>query len=317
MIIVERLHRGFQWAEPPQKGGNLEVEQVGSDLHISGLFPRYRAEDAPSDLIRQFEKAPKNCPIGQQRTGKESPDIRFANADSDEKLIAFVRRFGPVVAKCVRYIPDKESGEPQSPAMLMAHQRVQELRNEHLIYRAALRLIILLKEHDFDYELARNLIREISAHTGDWPRQWERERSQRQSEPTWKLSTESLRRIEQLASGGGGWPFLPTADARIVICELLNSFRGMVFPNRLEMHGSIKYGIRPLLYSILRRQFLAPRDFASCANTQCRDFFNLERAGQQFCSPECSQQQRQRTYWKKRGKKLRKERSNGQRNTKR
>jgi hypothetical protein len=56
----------------------------------------------------------------------------------------------------------------------------------------------------------------------------------------------------------------------------------MVFPNRLEMHGSIKYGIRPLLYSILRRQFLAPRDFAACANTQCRDFFNLERAGQRF-----------------------------------
>jgi len=317
MIFVERLHPGFQWAEPPQKGGDLEVEQVGSDLHVSGLFPRYQAEDAPSDLIRQFEKAPKNCRIGQQRTGKESPDMRFANADSDEKLIAFVRRFGPVVAKCVRYIPDKESGEPQSPAMLKAHQHMQELRNEHLIYRAALRLIILLKEYDFDFELARTLLREISAHIGDWPQQWERERSQRQSEPIWKLSTESLRRIEGLTSGDVGWPFSPTALGRIVICELLNSFRGMAFPNLLEMHSSIKYGIRPLLYSILRRQFFAPRDFAACANTQCRDFYNVERAGQQFCSPKCSLQQRQRTYWKKRGKKLRKERSNGQRNTRR
>jgi len=317
MISVERLHPGFQWAEPPQKGGDLEVEQVGSDLHISGLFPRYQAEDAPSDLIRQFEKAPKNCPIGQQRTGKDSPDIRFANADSDEKLIAFVRRFGPVVAKCVRYIPDKESGEPQSPAMLKAHQDMQELRNEHLIYCAALRLIILLRERTFDYELARTLLREISTHIGDWPRQWERERSQRLSEPIWKLSTESLRRIEGLTSEDAGWPFSPTALGRIVICELLNSFHGMAFPNLLEMHRSIKYGIRPLLYSILRRQFFAPRDFAACANTQCRNFFNVERAGQQFCSPKCSQQQRQRTYWKKRGKKLRKERSNGQRNTKR
>ncbi len=131
------------------------------------------------------------------------------------------------------------------------------------------------------------------------------------------LSTESLRRVQQLASGGGGWPFLPTAEARKVICELLNSFRAMVFPNRLEIQASIRYGIRPLLYSILRRQFLAPRDFAACANTQCRDFFNLERAGQRFCSPECSRQQRQRTYWKKRGKKLREERFNRQRNMKR
>ena len=50
------------------------------------------------------------------------------------------------------------------------------------------------------------------------------------------------------------------------------------------MHSSIKYGIRPLLYSILRRQFINPRGFAFCANTECRNFFNIERAGQQFCS---------------------------------
>src|SRR5579862_9235806 len=99
MTIVERIHHGFQWAEPPRSGGELEVERVGSDLQIRGLYPRYRVEDAPSDLIRQFEKAPKNpCPIGQEKIGKESPDVLFANADSDEQLIAFARRFGPVVA---------------------------------------------------------------------------------------------------------------------------------------------------------------------------------------------------------------------------
>jgi len=320
MTLVEHLCTGFQWAEPRQQGQELEVKQVGPDLHVSGLRPLYQVEDSPSDLIRQFEKSPKSRPIGQKKIGKESPDIRFANADSDDKRIAFVRRFGPVVAKWVNYVPpvpDEELGVSQFPGKLIAHQDLHELRNEHLIYRAALRLIILLGERAFNYELARTLLREISTHIGDWPQQWERERSQRHSEPTWKLSTESLRRIEQMASGGGGWPFLPAVDTCIVICELLNSFRSMVFPNRLEMHGSIKYGIRPILYSVLRRQFLAPRDFAACANTQCRDIFNLERAGQRFCSPECSQQQRQRTYWKKRGKKLRKERSSWERNTKR
>jgi hypothetical protein len=308
MTIVEQLHPGFQWAEPPEKDGDLEVEHVGSDLHIRGLFPRYQAEAPPSDLIRQFAKAPKSLSAGQERTGKESPDMRFANADSDEMLIAFVRRFGPVVAKCVRYNPDTESGEPQSPAVLIAHQDMQELRNEGLIYRAALSLIGLLKESYFDYELARPLIRQISIGIGDWPRQWKREHSQRRSEPIWKLGAKSLGRIKEIASGNPDRPFSPNALCQIVICELLNSFRGMVFPNPLEMHGGIKYGIRPLLYSILRRQFFSPREFTTCANTQCRDFFNLERAGQQFCSSECSLRQRQRVYWKKRGKKLRKKR---------
>jgi hypothetical protein len=79
-----------------------------------------------------------------------------------------------------------------------------------------------------------------------------------------------------------------------VICELLNVFRSMVFPNASEAHASIRYGIRPLLYSILRREFLSPRDIRSCANTQCRKFFEVEREGQRFCGAECSLRQRQR-----------------------
>jgi hypothetical protein len=251
--------------------------------------------------------------------------MRFANADSDDKLVAFVRRFGPVVAKSVSHIrpifrielvaPEKRLDPPPPFGTLTAQQDMQELRNEHSIYHAALRLVILLKERDFEYDSARTFIRQISAHIGDWPRQWERERSQRQSEPIWKPMTESLRRIEDLASAGRDALLPSTLDSRIVICELLNSFRGAVFPNPIEMHGSIRYGIRPLLYSILKRQFLAPRDFAVCANTQCRDFFNVERGGQQFCSEDCSRRQRQRLYWKKRGKKLRKVRSKRQRKT--
>jgi hypothetical protein len=89
---------------------------------------------------------------------------------------------------------------------------------------------------------------------------------------------------------------------RIVICELLNSFPSIAFPNPFEMHSSIKYGVRPLLYALLRRQFFYPRGFAICTNTECRNFFNIERAGQQFCSPECSLRHRQRIYWEKRGK---------------
>lgn len=131
-----------------------------------------------------------------------------------------------------------------------------------------------------------------------------RDRALRGTQPRWRLSNESLERIEALSSQ------LPDSLAgRIVICELLNSFPSVVYPNRSEMHSSIKFGIRPLLYSLLRRQFIYPRCFSICANTECRNFFNIERSEQKFCSSECSLHHRQRVYWQERGKKLRQKRS--------
>jgi hypothetical protein len=95
---------------------------------------------------------------------------------------------------------------------------------------------------------------------------------------------------------------------RIVICELLNSFPSTAYPNPVEMHANIQFGIRPLLYSILRRQFFHPRGFSICPNTECHRFFNIERAGQRFCDAECSRRQRQRDYWQTNGKKMRERR---------
>lgn len=49
------------------------------------------------------------------------------------------------------------------------------------------------------------------------------------------------------------------------------------FPHPAEMHSDIRVGIGPLLYSILRREFLQPCDVGVCANTQCRKLFEVER----------------------------------------
>lgn len=310
MTNVEHLHIGFQWADPLQPGHQLKADQRGSELHITGLLPSYLITDSSSDLIRLFEKAVKIAIVGKKRNGKESPDMLFANADTDEKLIAFVRRFGPVVAKAAYNsfeIPEKGLPEPSSPPRLCAVQDMQELRNERLIYRSALALM-LLTEADFDYLRAQALIGEIAAGITEWPRQWKREKAQRGREPLWKLRAESLQQVASLRSARPDGVLPPELDARIVICALLNCFRATVFPNPAEMHNSIKYGVRPLLYSLLRRQFLSPREFAACANSQCRNFFNIERTGQKFCSGECSIRQRQRIYWAKTGRKLRRKR---------
>jgi len=149
----------------------------------------------------------------------------------------FVRRFGPVVAKRVVYSPpigDKTSKKVLVPHRLMA-QDMQELRSERVIYHAALSLVTRLGEPDYDNQLARGLIREIAVHISDWPRQWDRERSQCLSEPLWKPRAESLERIEKLSLlTKPDWLLPPRLDGRIVICELLNCFRGVVSKSRRD-----------------------------------------------------------------------------------
>ena len=272
---------------------------MGSDLRVTGLVPSYGAEDSPCDLICQYERFATQLVAGQQSTGMQSPEVCFANAETDEMLKAFVRRFGPVVARSVKdtnLVPDEDLREPKYRGGMIAHQDMQELKNEQMIYRAALTLVMRLDQPGYDYVSTQQLVKTIAANTQDWPRQWEREKSLRNIEPQWKLSPTSLKRIEGLSSGRPDALFLPQIDSRIVICELLNSLPSTVFPNPLELHSSIKYGIRPLLYSLLRRQFIAPRGLAICANTECRNFFNIGRSKQQFCSQVCSLRHRQRLY---------------------
>src|SRR5690348_12970127 len=101
MTSVEQLYPSFVWGEPLH-GKELCVRIAGAKLEISGLLPTYRTRDRPTDLVLQYEKIRKYRAIGKQRNGKDSPQIAFSNADSDEKLIAFVRKFGPVVAESIR-----------------------------------------------------------------------------------------------------------------------------------------------------------------------------------------------------------------------
>jgi hypothetical protein len=315
MTFVERLYHSFIWGRPLH-GRELRVRVVGTKLEISGLFPNYKTQDRPTDLVFQYEKARKYWGIGKQRNGKASPHVAFSNADTDEKLISFVRRFGPIVAESV-HLSDYEEGKA---TLLTAVQDLAELRRERSIYRSALALVVeldrsRLKPETFDDGIARDAINNISANVSHWQDQWYREGSARGSAPLWRPSVPSMSRIAALAvplqklrhrPPVSALP--PNVDAHVVICELLNIFPSLVFPNPLELHASLRYGIRPLLYSILRRELLQAHETAVCANTRCREFFEIERARQMFCNEDCSRQQRQREYWQKRGRKLRSKR---------
>jgi hypothetical protein len=312
------LHVGYQWGDPLDGDGRLLVEQVGMELKIRATaLPSYQSENHPCDLMRQYSESRKNRSIGKQRTGKDSPHIRFANADGDDELIAFVRDFGPVVCTATSLVPPPPEKRPIKGAiiaprgpLLEARQDLQELRNEQKIYKAALSLVweLAKKDRNYNVEHARQLIAEISRGVQDWSHQWQREKEARGKDPLWTVRKRSIQRIARISKAERDPTLPPQVDARIVLCGVLNTFPSLVFPNPAEMHSYIRFGIRPLLYSILRREFLQSRELGVCANTHCREFFEIERKGQRFCDEGCSRNQRQRDYWKMRGRSLREKR---------
>ncbi len=307
---------GYQWGEPPTGETCFLVNRIGKELEITAAMPEYLSESSSCDLVQQYEKARKDRSVGKQRTGKDSPHIRFANAESDDDLIEFVRSFGPVVSRTWKMLPFplspglRKSGDPVPQDLMRVRQDLQELRNEQRIYKAELGLVAELtkKEREFDIEFAKEQIAEIARGIREWPRQWNREKKERGKNPLWSVRVASIRRIAALAKAAPDRFLSPQLDARIVICELVNVFRPIAFPNPAEMHSYIRFGIRPLLYNILRREFFQPREVGVCANIHCRSFFEVERAGQQYCDDMCSRRQRQREYWQNRGKTVRQER---------
>ena len=314
----------FQWGASFMAKADLEVENLGDCLRVAGFNPFVALDRRPElrswDVFEKYRKAPKDWSKG--RTGKGSPHIQFANADTDEKLIAFVRQFGPVAASSASEKFHGPRGD--APPIRTADQDWNELRNERLLYRSVLTLMSELAQGR-RVDVVRRCISNIADKVSDWPRQWKREFVLRNPDkPDWEFGQEALKRVhdfklwsERLSFGeriaGSTNPAATAIHAgHNVICELMNAFRPLVYRWRKSTiegpHWNLRYGIRPVLYSILRREYIHADGVAVCANTLCQELFKIERAGERFCTSECSRRQRQREYWEKRGYRLRKKR---------
>jgi hypothetical protein len=327
MTIVEHdllNFPAFVWAT------DLHVEVQGDRLAISGIRPVSDDDvKAAPDLFRAYREA-----IAQfgphKRQGKNSPHIEFANADTNEKLISFVERFGPVVVSSLRteerIVPSDDAFEFRtSRTFLIAHQDLAELSTEHEAYRAALMLVSQLKSpKGADVSLVQRCISQLADRVSEWPSQWQREKRFRTTSqdyadvPRWMFdgeNVEDLRLWRSFADANSSNALVgPDAiDAgHLIICEILNAFSPFVYlwgKNPVEApHWDLTGGIRPVLYYILRREYLQGGGIGICRNTECRQLFELERGGQEFCGDLCSRRQRQREYWIKLGRKLRKRR---------
>lgn len=330
MTIVEHGEIGkyppFVWAR------DIRVIATDNELLVSGIeiVSDEDIRNAP-DLLRAYRHAISRYG-GAKRQGKNAPHIQFANANDFQELSAFVGHYGPVsVSEFSKTECKKKSIGPfefdLTETVTVAHQSLRELERECLAYRSALMLVSELHRGKLaDVMRIRDCVSSIANIVSDWPTQCERERRLRAKglgfigSPNWNFTKENVDQVNYWTwqanrerSGDRLKDALmfrdPVTSGHHVVCELLNAFPPLVyswgeFPVEAP-HWDIAAGIRPLLYYLLRREYLGNSGIAICRNSDCRKVFEIERAGQEFCDQDCSRLQRQREYWASRGKKLR------------
>lgn len=319
MTFVEQLL-------PLRWGTNLRAQRVRDHLFVTGtmvLLPDQQGQS--KDIWECYRAFPRNWNADR---ALQPPHIEFANADTDDKLVGFVERFGPVVA----------SSYTESMLGIAASQDMSELRDEQVIYSSALRLLSELQRHDEpSQDRIMNYVRDIVAKLRSWPDQWKREsglRTPLYTNPQWNFQQISLERIENLFLSAEAVCNLPAPAtpmeaaiqtlinpgsdpatlAQFVLCELINAFPIKIQPmdqrRAIEWpEPDLSYGIRPLLYLILRRTWLVG-SVGICANERCRKLFEFDRMP--YCSRECSQHERQRRYWNETGSARRQKRKRRQ-----
>jgi hypothetical protein len=312
-------------------GANLRVQRKANLLHITGNEIVVLREPGKSDdLWDSYLSFPTNWSADR---ANQAPHIQYANANTDDELVAFVERFGPVIASVYEMYPDED-------LLISASQDMDELRNEQILYSAAMRLLSELQRHEkSDGVRIVTCVREIVSKVQMWPTQWAREsrlRAAEHTKPPWEFQQVDLEGIENYL-GNTEWALSqpppkvsdigelfghwlanagrdPLSLGQSVLCTLINAF-----PVKLQPigHGrvvewpdhDISYGIRPLLYHILRRTWLVG-SVGICANERCRKLFEFDRMP--YCSRECSQHERQRRYWSEKGSARRQKRKRRQ-----
>lgn len=280
----------------------------------------------------------------QKSTGRRSPHIAFSNARSDDELIKFVEQFGPIVGTQVvedkpdptQPVPTSEKEEINLRTLIGAFQELETLRAERRTYAAALGLLAELRrgEESSDIRAIQRHISDIADGVWSWPEQQEAEEQWRASHDfppvAWHfdsnrcafilyLKSEVFREEPTPSRGNAsaeyiGWALRtrPHRAGHLVLCALLNAFETEVqySVNRAVEtlpFGSLRFGVRPALYLILKHLYLGGLGALVCADDRCRKFFESQRAGQRFCpGGVCSQRYRQRKYFEQRGSNLRK-----------
>jgi hypothetical protein len=300
MIFIE--HIAYRWAE------GIEVERKGDSLLLKGQRPaklEVGKDSRPGDVLLAYSRfAQRSKPIaGQLRGGRLAPHVQFANAETDKDLIEFVHKYGPVNGS--------RSPRPlaKDRTRIEVLESLQCLRRERVFFASALALKAALKT-DIEGDIAKALVSMIHACSLPGPLEEQAFELRWFEELFLRSKHDGLRGkpldLERFICSLGGKRI--REYGRYALCLILNSFPPIIVPvegGLVELPPNEKAGILPALLFWLRRDWLDEHEIRMCAQRDCGKWFKVERGGQRFCSPECSQYQRQREYWERAGKKLR------------
>jgi hypothetical protein len=321
MKTVEHKRKQFEiptayWAD------EIEVLSLADRLSVSGqkLFPSSKGAKE-RDLISGYL-----CAISGGRVADldKAAHLVFANSMSAEDLTRFVERYGPVLA-------ETDSVEIRPPATeakvvtteLKAIQRWEVLRREQRTLRAALKLFEQIRLEKPNLEALFDAARDLVLGTSSWIAVCEQELSTKsgrpwQNSPSWTWTAKHQGRAQMLMN-----PLRPLGDRAAVkrakaqghelLCHLLNAFPVRMTQYRnvpLEMPSEdVSFGILPVLYFLLRNDYLWSAKVARCAWKDCARWFRVGNHDSPCCSEQHSLKHRQWVYYHEgKGKQTRRKR---------
>jgi hypothetical protein len=273
----------------------IAVERQGESLLIKGWG---RIEDVIStleldpariaalDLLRRFKQDALRT-IGKDTKSGDAGVYRFADADSDEKLIGFCEEFGPVGGDVVSV-----DYEDDWTITLSVSQGLEKLRDARKKFAAAVELVCQVNRHgratrSAIYAAEEELYRQLALEVGSYG-------------PGTTTVVDLRKQVES------GQPIAMTiAFAHSTICGLLNSFPPDLAPVNgevIELPKTRITGIEDVLYYQIRRDYLAQREIGICK--ECGGHFSVFKHGTPCCSDSCSRALRNRKYWDANKKRL-------------
>jgi hypothetical protein len=325
------------------------VEQKQGTLIVKGkrhpVAPRKNIA-IESDLLRQSIPAARWSQDDERR--KKTPHVMFANATTDDKLIDFVRTWGPVDGDVTSHFrPNKQpiqtEGVPKGKVKFTKNTpglevvTIENGRTKRMFF-PDVRVTVRYPntEQSFELEVKQNVAevraeQELFAGVARLIAEIQRGDKDRRPEKIIEHCTQTARAIPLLIEER---LFYEQAEvlmrnnkhrsitralsqlAESFLCTVLNEFPARLFPT---VDGPVELppldantfgrGIKHAMYGLLRLEYLRSGRVGLGVCRNCAEVFAMERRGAIFCGEVCSHLYRSKDYYHLRGKAARQART--------
>ena len=298
--------------EPPPVYWADEIDVVNSaeSLSISGrkLLPPSNSSKC-LDVMSGYVYAISGAQAGDPN---KAAHLDFANCKSEEALTRFVQRYGPVLAEADSVEVRPPIHEDRcSRTEIRAEQRWDVLRREQRTLNAALQLFEEIRSDNPDGDALVRAAKSVVLGTSFWVDVYNRELQAKdprhwQDSPSWMWTAKHLGRAQQLANAVCPMDKEDLLDraksqAHELLCHVLNAFPVWLTRyggNPVEMPSEdVSFGIFPVLYFLLRCDYLWRAKVARCAWKDCTRWFRVGSHDSRCCSEEHSLKYRQWVYY--------------------